>query len=52
MKSKNSFYFFLLLIFLVFAINWSYSQNPVTNTTSGRKIAENVYLLKWKNRPN
>jgi glyoxylase-like metal-dependent hydrolase (beta-lactamase superfamily II) len=46
MKSKNSVYFFLLLTFLLFSNYWSYSQNTFTNTTSGRKIAENVYLLK------
>ena len=46
MKSKNSVYFFLLLTFLLFSNYWSYSQNPLTNKTSGRKIAENVYLLK------
>lgn len=47
MKRRNLFYYFLLLIIpLISLSNWSYSQNPMTNMTSGRKIAENIYLLK------
>jgi len=47
MKSKNLFCdFFLLIIPLLSLSHWSYSQNPMTNVTSGQKIAENIYLLK------
>ncbi|MBE0673819.1 MAG: MBL fold metallo-hydrolase [Bacteroidales bacterium] len=46
MKSKNLFYYFLLLIIPLLSLShWSYSQNPVTNLTSGQRIAENIYLL-------
>jgi len=47
MKSKNLFYYFLLLIIPLLSLShWSYSQNPMTNVTSSQKIAENIYLLK------